>query len=127
MNSETQSKNAESNKLTLPPGGGIGIGIAIGAGLGILIGVAIDNIVLGIPIGVGAGIAIGVGIERRARTERQPLTARNKKIIASLAIVIAISIGFLLLRSEYYYLVIIVYIILYLLSPLIIWLLSKWE
>ncbi|MBU7026509.1 MAG: hypothetical protein HXS48_06175 [Theionarchaea archaeon] len=121
MNTDDQ-KTPEEEKL--PTGAGICIGIIIGFGLGILVGFVLDSLAFGIVIGVGVGIVFGYIIEKKFSTKMFTLTSRGKIIMGSIIIVCAV---LLLLFFKYYFVLIAIYITLFLLSPLILYLLSKWD
>lgn len=108
----------------LPTGIGICMGIIIGFGLGILTGIALGNLVLGVVLGVGVGIIFGYIIERKFSTKMFTLSGRGKIVTGSVIIVCAVLI---LIFFKYYFVLIAVYVTILLLSPLILYLLSKWD
>ena len=121
MNADDQETPEEEN---LPTGAGICMGIIIGVGLGILVGYTLNSLVLGSAIGVGVGIILGYIIERKFSTKMFTLTSRGKIVMGSVIIVCAVLI---LLFFKYYFVLIAIYVILFLLSPLILYVLSKWD
>lgn len=91
-----------------------------------------DDIVgIGIYVVVSAiiGVAAVVFCYRWIKETHREVTLRNKKVIIGLAITIGVvsGIAFFLLFPAYRYLVAAFYVIVYLLSPLIIYVLSRWE
>lgn len=98
------------------------MGIGVGVVSGILIGVALRSMILGISIGVITGVILG--IVAKGRDIKRHVMGRTKIIIIG---VIIISIVVFLVFSEYSYVLIVIYIVAYLLSPLIIYFLDKWE
>jgi len=90
-----------------------------------------DVVGIGIYVVVSAiiGVASIVFCYRWIKETHREVTLRNKKVIIGLVVIIGVvsGIAFFLLFPAYRYLVAAFYIIVYLLSPLIIYVLSRWE